>query len=203
MIGVKLFLINIFVMKFTVKNLRKTAPGFTLTEVLTSIGIIILMTGIFLANYRDANRQNDLVLTTQILISDIRYAQANALGLFEYNGQVPAGGWGVYFNSQTGNNTQYHIFADINNNQLFDVGEDSLEFGGKVVELSSGITIDSLSVSSTVSELNIIFLPPDPRTFINEIDNSPFPATITLKDVPRQSSTQIQINFAGLIEDIN
>ncbi len=194
------FMIGINFMKIFKNNKRS---GFTLIELLVSIFIIALMTGIFLANYRQGERQSDLILTGQLLVSDIRFAQANALGLVMYDENIPDGGWGVYFNKEN-NPDQYIIFADIDDNKLYDAGEADEQHGGRIMKLPNSIEIVDLvvesSVKTSVGELNIVFLPPMPKTFINEYYIENKRAIITLREVNLDEEIKVKVNFAGLIE---
>ncbi len=189
------------VFKFIKLNKKRNYLGFTLIELLTSISIIALMTGIFLVNYRSSERRADLVFSSQILVSDIRFAQAKALGLFNYGGELPQGGWGIYFN--TTNQGEYKVFADVNGNYQYDDNEANETAGGLTIDLSRGIIIDQLKVDEeTVTGLNIVFLPPDPKTYINhqaEAEQS-IMAEIVLKDINNDNTATIAINYLGLIE---
>ena len=184
------------------KNNKKS--GFTLIELLVSLFIIALMTGIFLANYRQCERQSDLILTSQLLVSDIRFAQANALGLVMYEENIPDGGWGVYFDKN--NPSQYIIFADTNENRSYDLGEADEEKGGMIMNLPNDIEIIDLVVvdennnKSYPDELNVVFLPPMPKTFINEYYIENKRAIITLRQTTLEEEIQVKVNFAGLIE---
>lgn len=175
-------------------NIKK--QGATLIEVLTSVAIIGIISAIFITNYNQAGRQSNLQLATQLVITDIRFAQANALGLVEYSGASPQGGWGIYFNSQEPFNQEYRIFADINANKRYDSGEDEASLGGRVISLPSQIVIDSVGTST---DLSIVFIPPDPLTFINSQTD---PIHIVLRDLNNNSTSTIFVNFAGLIEEI-
>ena len=93
--------------------------GFTLVEMLVSISIIAILTGLFLANYSSINRRTDVAMAAQVLVTDIRFAQANALGLIKYDGDAPDGGWGVYLSSDEAENDTYTIFADLNDAGVF------------------------------------------------------------------------------------
>ena len=187
-------------------NLKKKS-GFTLTELMTSFFIIALMTGLFLANYQQGERQSDLMLTSQNLISNIRLTQAYSLGLFEYDQSYPYSGWGVYFD--TNDSGKYIIFADISETQEYQEGEANEDKGGRIINISDGIEIVELEVVdknggiSSVDKLNIVFLPPDPRTYINKkyIENKR--AIITLKQKNNEEEKKVKVNFAGLIETYN
>lgn len=168
--------------------------GITLIETLTSLFIIAILSAIFVTNYRQAGRQSDLQLATQLLIRDIRLAQANALGLVEYAGAMPAGGWGIHFDVSS--NQEYIIFADEDSNRSYSVGEGDETLGARLITLPSDIVIDSVG---SLDVLNIVFLPPDPLSYINDSFND---GLITLKNLKTNATTTVQVNFAGLIEDI-
>ncbi len=170
--------------------------GTTLIEVLTSVAIIGIISAIFITNYNEAGRRSDLQLATQIVMSDIRLAQTNALGLTEYSGNMPLGGWGIYFSSQVDANQQYSIFADVNGNKEYDASEADENLGGRILTLPRDIIIDNLGASS---DLHIVFIPPDPLTYIN---SDVEPAIIMLRDLNSNSTTSIKVNFTGLIEDL-
>ncbi len=177
--------------------------GFTLIELLVSLFIIALMMGIFLTNYRQGERQSDLILTGQLLVSDMRFAQANALGLVMYEDNIPDGGWGVYFDRD--NPGEYIIFADENENKIYNEGEADELKGGRIIKLPSGIEIVSLvvesdSYSSSGNKLNVVFLPPMPKTYINGFYIQNKRAVITLREANLGEDIKIKVNFAGLIE---
>lgn len=68
----------------------KLARGFTLIEVLLSVAIISLITGMSLPILTSFNDRNDLDLTTQSIVSQLRRAQTYSRGV---NGDSQ---WGVY-----------------------------------------------------------------------------------------------------------
>jgi len=163
-----------------------TQRGFTLVELLVSIFIIVLMSGIILANYRQSGQQFALQRSANKLAQDIRRAQQMAMGAAEHAG-CPADykyGYGIYLTTST--NNQYILFADCDNWKDYDSGEAV----GNPIPLEAGVKIKTLSGDP----LTITFTPPDPTITI-----SPFaPATITLGN-DNQTKT-ITLNSAGLIE---
>ena len=175
--------------------------GFTLIELIVSTAVITMMTGIFIANYSSTNRRTDLTMTAQKLVTDIRLAQNYALGLARYGGSgstnVPAGGWGVHFDLTS--NKQYIVFADDNNNKVYDTGEANPSYGAQVSVLPQNVIIQSLSSGT---KADVTFLPPDPITTItngstyNQVD-------IVLKDTKTNTIKTVRVNFLGLSEVIN
>ena len=195
------------------KNIfSKNKKAFSLIELLVSLGIIIMITVIFMADYKTANKRTDMTMTAQKLVADIHLAQNNALGLVKYNGYVPAGGWGLSFDPT---NNRYTLFADLDapGNVGYMSYDPSLEgdinAGARVNNLSSNVIISSLKMSgniatTTVTSANITFLPPDPKT--NIYSNG---ATSTLLEIKIQDKNNvnsiktIRVNFLGLAEVID
>ena len=65
--------------------------GFTLIEVLLSVAILTLLTGLSLPVYETFVRRNDLDLTTQSIVASVRRAESYARGV---NGDST---WGIEF----------------------------------------------------------------------------------------------------------
>lgn len=178
--------------------IRKKEEGFTLLELLVSISIIALISGIFMANYHSANKRSELVNAAQKLASDIRLAQNYSLGLREFNGQASGGGWGVYFNKTAPN--YYIIFADINGNKNYNA---SLGEKFKQVDLPAGVSVNNITdvKTGTLNNIAITFLPPDPTTYIAASANNK--AQITLRDANTGSTKTVEVNFLGLVEVVD
>ncbi len=170
------------------KNFQKQA-GFTFVELLVSISIIALMSALFFANYRGAGIGVDLSAAAQEIVSRIRVAQNYSLGTKKFNNLTPLGGWGVYFDYENTNN-EYIIFADLDGDYIYDTGEEY-----STSYLPRNVIINSMSKSGPV---NIVFLPPDPRTYINGEDDQSL--NINLKEEINNTSEQVQVNFLGLID---
>ena len=186
----------------------KNKKGFSLAELIVSLGIIMMMMIVFMANYKNSNKRTDLVMTAQTMVADIHLAQNNALGLVKYNGTVPGGGWGISFD-KTGNS--YTLFADLNNPgtagylSYSTSTEGNVSYGARVVNLSAGISITSLKLGVTsVDSANVTFLPPDPKTNIYSGGATSTVLEIQLQDKSSASSTKtVRVNFLGLAEVTN
>ncbi len=193
------------------KKLKKY-QAFTLIEMIVSLGVIMFVSVIFIANYRGANRRTDLIMTAQSLVSDLHAAQNNSLGLVKYGSLVPAGGWGLSFDKVSGT---YTIFADLNEPQTIGYlemdpqSEADKALGSREVSFSGEIQIGEIKIFNgtnevTTDKLNITFLPPDPITNIFNATTKATgtAATIELKEMGSDSSKKVRINFLGLIEVI-
>lgn len=192
----------------------KKYSGLTLIELIVSISIISLVTTIFVVNYQVSTKRTDLIMTAQVVVADIHRAQNNALGLVKYGSEVPAGGWGVHFNMS--DRTKYYIFADLQapgdlGNLVFDINtEGDINQGARIIELPSNLEIAALKRNQAegldLDFMNIVFLPPDPRTHIYYNLSEPATSTdmfIFLKDVNDDNPDNykiVQANILGLVE---
>ncbi|MFA5318510.1 MAG: prepilin-type N-terminal cleavage/methylation domain-containing protein [Patescibacteria group bacterium] len=179
------------------KNQHRIRPGagFTLVELLVSISILMIMTMMVLVNYNISGRNSALLLEAHKFAGDVRRAQNMAMGSFELESiaTVPAGGWGIYIPDSAEDNT-YYIFADIDGNEDYDNLTD---------EIFETMTLQN-NVSFTAGSLNnsIIFLPPDPRTFINgeDIDGLSVDSEITIIFSSEAGTKDVYLNDLGLID---
>lgn len=204
-------------------NKNRNQAGFSLIEMITSISLIVIITAIFIANYRSSNKRTDLIMTAQELVSDIHTAQNNTLGLIKYGLEVPAGGWGINFDSA--NPRQYILFADLDRpasneadqDQVWEadpgfmsydeeLGEGDIEKGARIVDLPPGIIIDSIIIGSGIATstlANVTFLPPDPKTYIFNGLATSTELRVALKDERENVIKTVRVNFLGLVEVIN
>lgn len=178
--------------------------GFTLIELIVSVAVIALVTGIFLANYNSTNRRTDLTMTAQELVADIRMAQNYSLGLARYglsgSTNVPLGGWGVHFDLTNFGNNKYILFADDNGNKIFESDEANATYGAKETVLPDNIIIVYLSSGN---KADITFLPPDPITNITGSASGYEQVDIVLKDTTTNTTKTIRVNYLGLVEVID
>jgi len=163
--------------------------GFTLVELLVAVGIIVVMTSIMLADYRGAGRKSALYFEAHKLAGNFRRAQNMALASVEYNGAVPAGGWGLYIVDAA----NYIIFADNGNKQY---ENSTLDPTYAAVALENGVTF-SAGISASV-----VFFPPDPRTFINGVngEGNSWDASATITLTGSAGSKNLLVNEVGLID---
>ncbi|MCX6794575.1 MAG: type II secretion system protein [Candidatus Falkowbacteria bacterium] len=187
------------------KLINKSA--FTLIEMVISISMIAIVTALFIANYRSANKRTDLIMTAQSLVADLHLAQNNTLGLVKYNTAVPAGGWGIAFDVTK---NYYILFADLDapgdpGHMSMEEAEEALaEYGGRVTHLPADITIAKLTTTGEVDNdaVNVIFLPPNPQTNIYRAAAAATSSSleIELREGRNNSIKTVRINFLGLVE---
>lgn len=159
--------------------------SFTLVELLVATGIILLLAVLILPNYRLGEAQFALQRSSSKLAQDLRRAQEMSMSAKEFAG-APAtfkGAYGIKFQIDSSN---YILFADLNNNQFYDSGEEV-----EIPELEKRVRISNLSPASP---LDITFTPPVPTVNINP---SAVSAIITL--INDSQTKNIKVNKAGLI----
>jgi len=162
--------------------------GFTLIELLVVMAIIVVISGLSLANWRGGEKQYALLRAASKLSQDIRRAEEMAISSKEFQGQIPEGGYGVYFKDQE--KDHYVLFADLNGNQHYDSGSDGLV---EDVKIEKDIQISQLSASPLI----ITFTPPDPTVTIKP-DAQTASITLSIITDPAKSKT-ITVNKAGLV----
>ena len=164
--------------------------GYTLVETLVSVSIIAIISSIYIMGYKSYNQQGGVRLAGHVLASEIRIAQNSALSQREFNGNPPAGGWGVFFDLSKP--TQYIIFADLNEDGAYDDGE-----AEKTGFLANGVKINALSPDSDPNQDTVVFIPPEPITRINQ------GSAITDLIITLDNGWKVKINFLGLIDVVN
>jgi len=179
-----------------IKNIIKhniclfSKEGFTLIELIVSISIIGLMTSFVMADYRSAGKKTILYVETQKFGGDIRRAQNMALGSLDFNGVTPVGGWGIYIADA---NT-YYLFVD--NDVVGSVNHGKYNVGDSIAE---SVSLSKKVIFSSNIGTSIVFLPPDPKVYINGVNSGS--ATITLQQADDMSETKdVVLNYFGLLD---
>jgi prepilin-type N-terminal cleavage/methylation domain-containing protein len=113
--------------------------GFSLVEILTTISIIVIVTGIIFSSYRKAGQQSALQRAANKIAADIRRVQQMAISTEQFEG-TSVRGYGFY--CQTGEPTEhYFLFANRVGDRSYEPGVDEIV---EDVTLEKGITIFSL-----------------------------------------------------------
>ena len=168
---------------------NKKESGLTLTEILVTIAIIIILSGLIIANSGAGKSQLALSRSANKLAQDIRRAQEMAMSAEKCPtgtgcaGQIPPG-YGIYL---INNSENYLLYADTG---LVPAGYDGGDAGIETIPLEKGIKIKNGTVS-------INFKPPDPKINITGGVNEVF-IVIVLKADSTKTRT-IRVNKAGLI----
>lgn len=157
-------------------NLKK--KGFTLVELMVTVGIFTIITGLLLAQYAGFNRGIILTNLAYDIALTIRSAQSAGINVKS----VPMGSgfsgefnypFGVYF---TDNSTSFISFADSNYDDNTDIGRynsgeeiatTNIKRGSRISDICAGT---ESACNNNISELNIVFKRPDPIAHIVSVD---------------------------------
>jgi len=150
-------------------QVANSSEGFTLVELLVSVVIISIITGVLLGNRRQFTDR--LALKSQVynVVLYLRQAQVDSLSVKASNGNFGTS-YGVYFDSNYANNT-FKYFADNNSNGVYDAGESNED-----VVFTTGMTMTvcanngSNCFGGNFRKAGVTFKRPDPIarfTFLN------------------------------------
>lgn len=173
-------------MIFMIKKDKKIELGFTLVEMLVSLFIIALLSGLVFANYRAGQKDRAVIVQAETMVNDIRSVQNKAINGVATDSQVPYG-YGIYVRPSSSN--VYKIFADNNNDQSYQPSE-AIE----TITLQQGVTI----ASSSSDPLTVLFQPPFAIMYINGVASSVAgSASVTLQNSNGSLQKTIVINNLG------
>ena len=141
------------------KKLFKNQKGVTFLELMIVIGVIAIITGIFVLNIK-GSVQNQIRLATEGALADLKYARnlATSRVVHDFGGGVveyPDNGYGVRFDN-SGTYPKYWIFADRGT-----VGWDSQDdaVGSQIILENSAVDIQQ--AESSVDTYYISFISED------------------------------------------
>lgn len=198
---------------------KKTNSGFTLVELLVTISIFVILTGVVLFNQA---KFNSTILLTNLAYDTaltIRQAQTYGINIREFNTEfVP---YGVHFDTSAG--TSFILFADIKYNKAdkkvspYD-GDTSFcnstdgcvnRYNIKRGNYISSIEVEDSTSTSSVDILDILFQRPNPdaKIYGKDIDEDGYReytgASIILMGADGASVRKVRVQQNGLIEILN
>ena len=121
------------------KGKQKSLFGFTLVELLTVIGILILLTAVSVPVFRTFQKESDLINTVESIINVLRYARNKTLASEE------SSQWGVWLSTST--TPQEYILFKGENYTLRDSSYD------KVHKISQKVEIYAINLAGGKSEV--------------------------------------------------
>ena len=134
----------------------KSKQGFTLTELLTVIGIFVFLATIVVVNFRIGERNSQFLLATEQVASDLRKMQTLALTGTVEGEVIASGGFGAYFDGSSAD--EYLLFRD----------DGDLSYGASDAILETIALPETITLGSfTANPLTVIFKPPKPTVYIN------------------------------------
>jgi prepilin-type N-terminal cleavage/methylation domain-containing protein len=158
---------------------RKNKPAFTLVELSVSLFIIVILVSLVVINYNAGFSGANLINAQNSLFQNIKLAQGYSLSYRSYDDVLPKY-WGIYISTSS---PDFFLFADLNENAVYDEGEADPMLGGRVVNLSVDTEFSYLTFDS--SAISILFESGTGRMFIYDVDSSAFdnnPWLVELKD---------------------
>ncbi len=153
---------------------KKKFGGFSLIELLVTIGIFSVITGVVLANYRSFNKNSDFANTIENVYFALREAQVYGAG-GKTAGITACGTPASSFNCAYGvrfsvGSVSYDFFVDANENRMMDTGEQiqTQSLGVDTSVTSVTCITSSGSVACPASGASVTFKRPSPDAFIAE-----------------------------------
>jgi len=171
--------------------LKNKQKGFTLIELIVVMAIIVILTTLVLANYRDGQKRYALSQSAQQLASDLRRIQnmaMNGVGISAASGRR---GYGIYIN--LANNDSYIIYADQNGNNTWQPSDELIE----AINLANNVKITGVSTPN--EKADIYFESPDPTTYISNLGGSNN-IIITLGMDSLANTETVTVTLAGVIQ---
>lgn len=147
---------------------RTNKVGFTLIEISVSLSIIIILVSLVMVNYNTGFSGINLASGQEKLFQNMKLAQSHALSYRSYNDVLPKY-WGVYL---VASSSEFYVFADLNENGVYDEGEANPFFGGRDVYLSVDTEISGFK--PTTSALSVLFESGTGRMFVYDVGLSSF-----------------------------
>lgn len=163
--------------------LTRAKRGFTMVELLVTMAIFLVITGVVLANYKTYGNNAYFANASEDIVLALRQAQVYGVGAKGESGSFTSA-YGAYFT--TGN--QIKIFRDSNSDNKYTTGEEI-----ETITLKSPITISYLGCQVFITsspppcggpQLSVTFKRPNPDAIIrdNTVSTSLIVATIALSN---------------------
>lgn len=187
------------------RNNTAQPKGFTLVELIITIGIFMVIVSAILPNYGNYNKRVQFANASEDVVLELRQAQVYGVGVKK--GTSSCGGLGVFdcsygvFFSRDANNII--MFADVDGNRVYEAGDEIVE----TIQWKNSITISQLNcgLGLCTNSASVTFHRPDPDAYIADIapvdiTSSPYNrASIKLSDSATAETALIVITSAGQI----
>jgi len=167
--------------------------GFTMIELFVVMAIISILSSVVFMNWKHGEASFALQNSAYQLSQDIKEMQEMAMEArgIDCGGGDTGSSFGVQFERSYVN--YYILFIDCNENKIYEAND--LEI--RTVYFEEGIEISSLSPSAA---FNILFVPPEPTTYIkNQASGIEGAISIYNPNYPSKQKTII-VNTSGMIE---
>lgn len=169
--------------------------GFTLVELMVVMAIIGIMSAVVILQHKGYRDSKALILGEKQVINEIRITQGKTYHILSDEGSFPRGGYGIRFSK---NATNYIVFADNNNNAVYDAGEEL-----EIVELPKNVEVSNLKKDGVdvAGPVDLIFKPPYGKVLIDRLEKSGISFIKLEIEINNGSSTKIiKASSSRLIE---
>lgn len=173
----------------------KGSRGFTLVELLVTIGITIVLIALVVPSWKAGSGTLALDRAAVKLSQDIKRALEFSLSTRSHTCATGSiSGYGIFLNDA--NEKEYLIFADCNGNYMYDYGQ-GIDDDIEIIPL--GIESQILTVSE--GYISIMFVPPDPTVFIRDFLGRDFTSANVVLSLRNDVSTNktLTINAKGVV----
>lgn len=147
--------------------------GFTLIELIVSVGIMIMVTTVILANYTTFNKKIKLEGVTQEIVSIIREAQAYGISNKIVSGPGSSSAYGVHFDMAFPDTVI--IFSDDDGDNIYDNGEEvetfKIQSSDRIIQICKNQKITTPLAcpgAGSVNTVNVIYKRSDIYAIIND-----------------------------------
>lgn len=175
------------------------ANGFSLLEMLIVVFIVSMLATITVVNFRQGQNQDALRFGIDLLKTDLRKIETDAMSGVTVNGEFPDGGYGIFMEKDA---DIFTIFGDDGGDLDYDyeLGE---EIPNGVVELPLNVTISDLYVDGSVSDAIVRILPPSPTRYVDNVENKTLTILLEHRDLDECRVLTYNSSTAFITDDIN
>ncbi len=174
-----------------------THKGFSLLEMLTVVFIVSILATITVVNFRQGKNQSDLRFGIDLLKTDLRKIETDAMSGVVLGINFPVGGYGMFMQKGA---TTYTLFGDIDAGGDYDVGE---EIPNGIVELSQNVSILDLYITASENGAIVRILPPSPTRYVNGVQGQILTILLGHRDLDECRVLTYNASTAFITDDVD
>lgn len=181
---------------------KNSTSGFTLVEILVTVGLLVLFTGMAATYNRSTDQQVALYREQGKIINKIYEARALAVSTFnrDAGSEVPCG-YGIHFDMNKNQLIVYKDLPDFFTDEcpVYPTHTNQPSFDNTEQELVEVVQVEGIQMSSVYGafqEADVLFVPPEPQVYT---DRTRFPVAIELSAPRVATPLLVSINEFGQI----
>jgi prepilin-type N-terminal cleavage/methylation domain-containing protein len=177
--------------------------SFTLIELLVVLSVFLILSGLLVVSFRSGGMGSALRRDAAKIALNLRRVEEMSIAAKTFSDAVPSDNcsncYGIEF---VGGRNYYTVFADLDKDYRNDGGREFIENiyleGDNRIRSNPYYKIIYWNTNFSVSNLTVVFIPPDPIVRVNRRDDSN--GFIVVEDASDTSVNKlIEVNRAGLI----